>query len=70
MKLLNFIYELQDLYKEHGNLDVKRDGLGGAKDAFKPSIQYMKILSKRESVPRFWKRSYKEEAKGDKVVEI
>ena len=72
MKLSQYIDALQGLLLEAGDVDVEtHSGCGfNRMEARAPAISYRKVLSVRETKPRFWSGSMPEESKGDKVVKV
>lgn len=69
MRLSDFIFQLQQIQEEHGNLPVKKLSYHGVIDGREPRIEYLKILTGRQSTPRFWYND-DEKLKGEKVVSI
>lgn len=70
MKLSDYIVELQNIFENHGDLEVQTSGPGGRREAPEPSIAYARILKGRESKPRFWWWADEEDRKGDKVCRV
>lgn len=74
MKLTEYIASLQDLEKEHGNLDVYEQNfgsviMGACKPVGRPTTKYLKILSGREHVVKVHCEILdKLSTKGSKVV--
>ena len=71
MKLSQYINALQGLLLEAGDVDVETSNQSGDRvEARSPTIAYRKVLSSRESKPRFWSSYMPEESKGEKVVKV
>ena len=72
MKISEYITKLQDLQNAVGDVEVKGTsiGNGGAVDAHPPKTEYLRKVSGREWIVRFWNTFDGEEKKGEKVVHI
>ena len=69
MLISDLIFQLQQIQQEHGNLPVKKLSFHGVIDCHAPRIEYLKILTGRQSTSRFWYND-DEKLKGTKVVAI
>jgi len=69
MRVSRYIQILEDLMKEHGNLEVETYSYG-RKEARIPRIAYRKILKGRESKPDFHNSFDEENRKGEKVIKV
>ncbi len=67
-----YIKSLQDVLDKHGDLEINKSDLYGnrTENINWPSIEYKKILGKRERVNKFWCSFQKESSKGEKVCRI
>ena len=71
MKVTNYIQILQELQKEHGDLEVEEySGCGDRQIARTPEIRFCLILTGRQSKPRFWYSGEAENVKGRKVIYV
>ena len=70
MRVSRYIQILEDLMKEHGDLEVEQYFFYRRREAITPQIAYQKILKKRESKPGFWQDWHGESCKGKKVIQV
>jgi hypothetical protein len=71
MRLSQYIRQLQTLLETQGDLEVDSvSSAGERREAWAPWIAYRKILTGRESKPRFWYKGLDESLCGEKVVRI
>ncbi len=73
MKVSEYIKALQELQAQHGDLEVYAYKAGAVRKAPEPGVENLRILSKRESVQDYWRKTYSRctpENKGEKVVSI
>lgn len=70
MKISEYIYHLESVRSQIGDVEVQRDGYKGRSDARQPQVGYVLLLRSRESRPRFWNGYEGDDRKGDPVCRV
>ncbi len=70
MTLSEYISMLEAIKAEHGDLPVKTNYGHRIMTPYKPSVEYMSILNKRESVDRYWRSWEDKDRTGERVIAI
>lgn len=70
MKASEYIYALQRLVEEHGDLEVESDRVWGRAAAPRPERSWRRVLKGRESKPSFAYESETDDRKGEPVIRV
>lgn len=71
MKISEYIFELERLQQEHGDLEIETLAFDFRRiKASAPVVGYKLILQGRESKPRFFYDGINEKLRGEKVIHI